>query len=159
MLAYFSLYISTIWRMLNKGLNPLVISYLIIILPPLLGVFNSFVYFRPRYIAYRENNLDDGVLAALGNVFNIDLDYLYESSSRMSKRLSSSGKSITASISGTVISRMGSRVSSGGDDDSIEGDLTSPLFQTEDSTDEYRRESSNSSKTVTFHDTVDLEES
>lgn len=145
-LAYFSLYIITIYRWLNK-VPPICIGYLVMILPPLLGLFNSFVYFRPRFIAYRENNVDSSWISALGNVFDINLDYLSESSSRMSKRLSSISR---RSIAGTIGSRMASGSSTGGD--SIDGgDLTSPLFQADGSMEEEEEKiSSSSSKSVTF---------
>lgn len=146
-LAYFSLYIITIYRWLNK-VPPNSIGYLVMILPPLLGLFNSFVYFRPRFIAYRENNVDSSWVSALGNVFDINLDYLSESSSRMSKRLSSLSR---RSIAGTIGSRMASGSSTGGD--SIDGgDLTSPLFQADGSMEEEEEEriNSSSSKSVTF---------
>ena len=45
-LAYFSLYISTIYRMLKKAPATNLLYYLLLIFPPLLGVFNAFVYFR-----------------------------------------------------------------------------------------------------------------
>ena len=44
-LGYFSLYIITIYRMLTKAPANL-LYYLLLIFPPLLGVFNAFVYFR-----------------------------------------------------------------------------------------------------------------
>ena len=45
-LAYFSLLIGFIYRMLRKTPRTNLIYYLMIIFPPLLGVFNAFVYFR-----------------------------------------------------------------------------------------------------------------
>ena len=73
-LAYFSLYIVTIYRMLRKAPTNL-LAYLLLIFPPLLGVFNAFVYFRPRYIQYRERHPDSKQIEALSQVFNIDLEF------------------------------------------------------------------------------------
>lgn len=156
MLAYFSMYIITGYRMTEKA-APEVVAYMGIILTPLLGLFNSFVYFRPRYIVYRENNIDDTRITALANVFDIHLDYLSETSERLSKRLSSSmGASISrntarisASISrGSTGSRTGSDFSAG---DGIIGDadLTSPLFRDDDDDDE---ESIAQERVVSFRD-------
>ena len=159
MLAYFSMYIITGYRMTEKA-APEVVAYMGIILTPLLGLFNSFVYFRPRYIVYRENNIDDTRITALANVFDIHLDYLSETSERLSKRLSSSmGASISrntarisASISrGSTGSRTGSDFSAG---DGIIGDadLTSPLFRDDDVDDD--EESIAQERVVRFSDST-----
>ena len=125
MMAYIFMYIWTFYRLFNTY-PPEAIFYLHLIFPPLLGFFNAFVYFRPRFIAYRDNNPDDSWVVCLSNVFNIDLDYLENSRSKMNKRLSSiSRKSISASISRSISGRTSSERSSA---DSIDGDLTSPLF-------------------------------
>jgi len=112
MMAYIFMYIWTFYRLFNTY-PPEAIFYLHLIFPPLLGFFNAFVYFRPRFIAYRDNNPDDSWVVCLSNVFNIDLDYLENSRSKMNKRLSSiSRKSISASISRSISGRTSSERSS-----------------------------------------------
>mmetsp|Transcript_31777 Transcript_31777/g.66820 ORF Transcript_31777/g.66820 Transcript_31777/m.66820 type:complete len:293 (+) Transcript_31777:391-1269(+) len=119
MLAYISLYIFPAFRLTNK-LPPDALIYVNLTLPPLLGFFNSFVYFRPRWITYRENNPDKSWIVCLGTIFNVDLDYLPELTRRAS---SISRRSITTSISRF---NTGSGLSGGNTSDE---DLTSPLFK------------------------------
>ena len=145
-LAYFSLLIGSFYRILHKTPRTILIYYLMIIFPPLLGVFNAFVYFRPRYIQYRERHPDSKRIEALGQVFNIDLDLLERGSSQLSKRLSSlSRRKLSAS---TIPNRTTSDFSSG--DDSL-GDLTSPLFHADSS------ESRDGEKAVSFHEDLETE--
>ena len=143
-MAYLFMYIFMFYR-LTLTIPPMAFFYLNLIFPPLLGFFNAFVYFRPRFIAYRDNNPDDSWVVCLSNVFNIDLDYLENSRTKMTKRLSSiSRKLISASISRSISGRTSSERSSA---DSTDVDLTSPLFH--DSA-----ESVEESKRVSFDESV-----
>jgi len=58
---------------------------------------------------------------------------------------------------GNITCRTGSV--SGRGDDSINEDLTNPLFQAESAEEDYNREDSSSSKTVIFHDSVNFKKS
>jgi hypothetical protein len=78
---------------------------LYLIFTPLLGCFNAFVYFRPRYKTFNESSLDKSWIVCLDNVLNVDLDSL---------------SAVKGSISG-------SRKSSG--DSTDDGDLASRLFR------------------------------
>jgi len=107
--TYIPLYITYYYRITKQDL-PNWVVYMTISVAPLLGVFNAFVYFRPRYIMYKEDNPDKSRIARLGNaVFNVDLDYLESSN------LKSAGR-VRESIGG----------------DSAGSDLASPLFQDEE---------------------------
>jgi hypothetical protein len=138
-LAYFTLYIFTACRLTNR-MPPLAILYMHWILTPLLGFFNSFVYFRPRYLTYRDNNPDESWIICLSNVFNIDLDYLENSRSKALERLSTiSRRSISRSVTSTL-SRgwTGSGSEFQSESSTTDGDLTSPLFQDDSSENETR---------------------
>lgn len=77
-LAYFTLYVFYGYQLAGQT-PPASVMYLHIILTPLLGLFNSFVYFRPRYITYRDNNPSASRVTCMGNVFNVDVDYIQAS--------------------------------------------------------------------------------
>lgn len=122
-MAYLTLYIFMGYRFVDPNrMPPTALVYMNIILTPLLGFFNSFVYFRPRYITYRGKNPDKRRIVCLGSVFNVDLDY-ESRSSKLREKMSSIAR---RSVSGTSADRTGSGLSGGNSSDS---DLTSPLFQ------------------------------
>ncbi|KAL7536464.1 hypothetical protein ACHAWF_005470 [Thalassiosira exigua] len=112
--AYSPLYILTYFKFMGRFPPPWV-YYLNITLTPLLGLFNSFAYFRPRYLAYKERNPDATLAARLRNVFNISVD-----------------DGASGSMGG------GSRQTSSGGED-LEGDLGSPLFQPSDASSDGER--------------------
>lgn len=140
-LAYFTLFIFAGYRIAEK-VPPLAIFYLHLILTPMLGLFNSFVYFRPRYIAHRDANPDDSWILNLGSIFNVSLDYLEARRSKFSSRTSGtlSRRFTTGSVSATIASRFaGGSGSERSGNDGSDGDLTSPLFQdSEESRDDSR---------------------
>jgi hypothetical protein len=60
-----------------KGIPPpAAIQYLIFIFIPLLGCFNAFVYFRPRYLIYQGANPDKSRIFCLRKTLRIDLNWL-----------------------------------------------------------------------------------
>ncbi|KAL7550171.1 hypothetical protein ACHAWF_013420 [Thalassiosira exigua] len=74
MLAYFTLYVYNVYYHHTRTMPPKPVIYLHLITTPSLGLFNSYVYFRPRYLTYRERNPNDAWIKCLCNVFNVDLD-------------------------------------------------------------------------------------
>ena len=127
-LAYITLYILTIYRNLGTEVPPALV-FAMLVLTSLLGVFNSFVYFRPRYITYRDNNPNDSWLICLANVFNVDLDYLDSRRENLSRRISSISRKSVASLKLSSTISGGTR-SERSESDSVEdSDLTSPLFR------------------------------
>ena len=126
LLSYITLYVLCGYKLVKKNAPPNeILSYFNLILNPLLGFFYSLVYFRPRYITYRERNPRETRFDALCNIFNIDLDETV-ASERM-KRISSvfSAKSILRNLSVTWTWTNSSTRSSEG---SLNQDLSSPLF-------------------------------
>ncbi|KAL7546427.1 hypothetical protein ACHAWF_009761 [Thalassiosira exigua] len=121
-LAYSTLYIISFYRV-TKHIPSAAVVYLLIILLPLLGLFNAFVYFRPRYITYKEKHPDESWVTCLGNIFNIDLDYVEE----QRKSMKSIGRRLSSISKLGSISRLTTHDS--GDNSSDNGDLTSPLVQ------------------------------
>jgi len=118
--SHVALYVTTYYRFTKQALPNWVVLMNIILLP-LLGVFNAFVYFRPRYIAFKEKNPDKSRISRFGNaVFNVNLDYL-ESSHSIKQRLSKTVRGLPTRMS---------RQSIGGD--RADSDLVSPLFQDEE---------------------------
>lgn len=133
MLGYISLYIFMGYRFAKPTtLSPDAVIYLCIILTPLLGFFNACTYFRPRYLIYKENNPDKSFIICLGNVFNVDLDYLEERRSDVSRRISSLSKRSMLNRTSGVRFSFGPGPKGG---DSSDDDLTSPLFQSDQSAD------------------------
>ncbi|KAL7527032.1 hypothetical protein ACHAWF_002008 [Thalassiosira exigua] len=101
MLSYLSLYIFSFYR-LRRLVPPAPFVYIHLVLIPLLGFFNSFVYFHPSYKKYRERNPGEGWIRGLAHVLHIDLDCCKNAVSR--RRIESA------------------------DGQSLDGDITNPLF-------------------------------
>ncbi|KAL7537879.1 hypothetical protein ACHAWF_005928 [Thalassiosira exigua] len=57
----------------TSGVPPVWIALIYAIFWPLFGVFNSFVYFRPRYLSYRKKNADKSWMDGICSVLEIDL--------------------------------------------------------------------------------------
>merc|ERR1711862_412564 len=65
----------TLSRYYESSYPPTAVIIIAAILSPLLGFFNSIVYFRPRYLAYKEAHPNDSRIKRLGKiVFNVDVD-------------------------------------------------------------------------------------
>lgn len=90
---------------ITREFAPIAITYLYVIIWPMFGVFNSFAYFRPKYLSYRAKNPDKSLIFCLCIVLDIDLG----------SWLSRSDESVPPSVAELI------------DDD----DLGSPLFQEE----------------------------
>ena len=92
--------------------------YLGAILMPLLGLFNAITYFWPRYIAHKDTNPNDGILARWANVFNVYLADLGERTTVLSDGVSKG------------LSKFRGRSTNNNDaSDRTGDDLSSPLFQ------------------------------
>eukprot|EP00804_Cyclotella_cryptica_P016466 CCRYP_004687-RB/>CCRYP_004687-RB protein AED:0.02 eAED:0.02 QI:749/1/1/1/1/1/2/219/222 len=89
--------------------------YACVIITPLQGFFNAFVYFRPRYIAYKECNPDKKRVERINAVFNLDLDLL---SSFSSIHVGPSGSKLQGSLQGNAV-----------ENSQDDGDLSSPLIE------------------------------
>ena len=87
---------------------PVAIAYIYVIVWPMFGVFNSFVYFRPRYLSYRGKNPERSWIHCVLAVLDIKL---WSCCNRPS-----TDESVPPSVSDLII-----------DDE----DLSSPLFQDE----------------------------
>ncbi|KAL3800831.1 hypothetical protein HJC23_001668 [Cyclotella cryptica] len=73
------------------------------------------LYFRPRYIAYKECNPDKKRVERINAVFNLDLDLL---SSFSSIHVGPSGSKLQGSLQGNAV-----------ENSQDDGDLSSPLIE------------------------------
>mmetsp|Transcript_8974 Transcript_8974/g.15596 ORF Transcript_8974/g.15596 Transcript_8974/m.15596 type:complete len:281 (+) Transcript_8974:3-845(+) len=73
-IAYLPTYIIMVYQVAdNRPQIPNVVTYMQLILNPLLGFLNAFVYFRPRYIQLKRGNPDKDRASRLSSIFNVDL--------------------------------------------------------------------------------------
>ena len=72
MLTMIPTYINTIYRW-DIEEPPEILLFLDAIMSSFLGVAFSFVYFRPKYLAFRESNSDKSWIVCLSNVLNVNL--------------------------------------------------------------------------------------
>lgn len=64
-------YIFAVYDMLHQ-IPPDAITYIYAILWPMFGAFNSFAYFRPRYMSYRTKNPEKSCMLCLCTILDID---------------------------------------------------------------------------------------
>jgi hypothetical protein len=132
LLSYITLYILSGFRLAKRRAPPnQVLFYFHMVLNPLLGFFNSLVYFRPRYIIYRERNPSETRINALCNVFNIDLDETVTTKILRKTSSAFSVKSVLESL------RFTWRNSTGSGESSLEQDLLSPLHHESDESQDF----------------------
>ena len=70
-ICYLPSFVSLGYRASGNLDIPDVIDYLYVILLPLLGFFNAFVYFRPRYMNYKKCNPDSSWIVCMKSVLQV----------------------------------------------------------------------------------------
>jgi len=100
---------------------PLAAGYIYVIVWPLFGVSNAFVYFRPRYLSYRDKNREKRWIQCVFYVLDVDLGSPTWFSTTWFSTTWFSSRSDESDVPPTVSELID------------EDDLESPLFQEENS--------------------------